>query len=248
MPSITKAWQWAVDTCNAANTGYSQSYRNGQTVSGITYYDCSSFINFAINAGDFLTPSYAPNNNAFTTSTMGAELIRLGFTRITDGSLKVGDIGVSNNSSMQHTEMVYAVNSAGTSAQWMGAHTSSYALADQVSITSAWSALWFDNLYRYSGEDTGLTYTLTVRNGSTTRTTGTEGQTATLTANNYSGYKFWRWSVTSGDITIANRYSSTTTATFKSSDATVYAEFRKVSAMSPVLWSIYPFIKNIDFV
>ena len=36
MPSITDAWKWAADTCNAPNVGYSQAYRNQQTVNGIT--------------------------------------------------------------------------------------------------------------------------------------------------------------------------------------------------------------------
>lgn len=149
MPSITEAWQWAVNTCNAPNVGYSQTYRNQQMVNGITYYDCSSFINYALLAGGFSTPSYAPSNNAFTTWSEPTVLSNLGFNRVTDGTLKVGDIGVSNNSSMQHTEMVYAVDSSGTKGQWMGAHTNAYALANQVSITTYWSANWFDQLWRY---------------------------------------------------------------------------------------------------
>lgn len=149
MPDIQKAYDWAVQKCNDANIGYSQAYRNQQTVNGITYYDCSSFINYALLAGGFVTTSYAPNHNAFTTASEGNVLLNLGFTRVTDGSLKPGDIGVSNNASMQHTEMVYAVSEDGQTAQWMGAHTDAYALADQVSITDAWVGLWFDALYRY---------------------------------------------------------------------------------------------------
>ena len=44
MPNINQAYSWAVNTCNAPNVGYSQAYRNQQTIGGITYYDCSSFI------------------------------------------------------------------------------------------------------------------------------------------------------------------------------------------------------------
>lgn len=149
MPDIQAAYDWAVEKCNEANIGYSQAYRNQRTVNGITYYDCSSFINYALLAGGFITTSYAPNHNAFTTATEGSVLLQLGFEIVTDGSLKVGDIGVSNNSSMQHTEMIYAVSEDGTTAQWMGAHTSEYALADQVSITDSWVGNWFDTLYRY---------------------------------------------------------------------------------------------------
>lgn len=42
MPSIQQAYNWAVETCANENVGYSQEYRNQQTVKGITYYDCSS--------------------------------------------------------------------------------------------------------------------------------------------------------------------------------------------------------------
>lgn len=155
MPSIQDAWQWAVNTCNASNVGYSQAYRNQQTVNGITYYDCSSFINYALLAGGFSTPSYAPDHNAFTTYSEPTVLSNLGFHRVTDGTLKAGDIGVSNNSRQQHTEMIYAVNNSGTAAQWMGAHSPNYALDRQVSIGTYWSANWFDTLWRYENGATG---------------------------------------------------------------------------------------------
>ena len=76
MPDINKAYTWAIQTCNAPNIGYSQTYRNQQTVGGVTYYDCSSFINYALLAGGFETPSYAPNSNAFTTYSEPDELLR----------------------------------------------------------------------------------------------------------------------------------------------------------------------------
>ena len=148
MPSITEAWKWAVNTCNAPNVGYSESYRNQQTVNGITYYDCSSFINYALLAGGFSTPGYAPDHNAFTTWSESTVLSNLGFKRVTDGTLKAGDIGVSNNSTMKHTEMVYTVD--GNKGQWMGAHTDVYAFPNQVSITDYWSTNWFDELWRYN--------------------------------------------------------------------------------------------------
>lgn len=155
MPSIQDAYNWAVKTCNAPNIGYSQAYRNQQTVNGITYYDCSSFINYALLAGGFSTPGYAPTANAFTTASEGSVLLSLGFTPVTDGSLKPGDIGVSDNARQQHTEMVYQVAADGKTALWMGAHTDSYPLDRQVSIGTGWSALWFDNLYRYGGGASG---------------------------------------------------------------------------------------------
>lgn len=132
MPSINGAYTWAVNCCNLPKVGYSQAYRNQQTVSGITYYDCSSFINYALLAGGWSTPGYAPNSNAFTTYDMEGVLQQLGFTRVTDSIIKPGDIGVSDT----HTEMCYK---GGTGkAVFMGAHgRNGIALVNQVSIGSS---------------------------------------------------------------------------------------------------------------
>jgi hypothetical protein len=132
MPDINKAYSWAVATCNAPNVGYSQSYRNAQTVGGITYYDCSSFINYALLAGGFETPSYAPKHNAFTTYSEPSELLRLGFREVdAGGEYLAGDIGLSNG----HTEMCYRGGSG--KGVFMGAHTDNAPLANQVSIGSS---------------------------------------------------------------------------------------------------------------
>ena len=132
MPDINRAYSWAIQTCNAPNVGYSQSYRNQQTVGGITYYDCSSFINYALLAGGFETPSYAPNNNAFTTYSEASELLRLGFTEVdASGEYLAGDIGLSSG----HTEMCYRGGSG--KGIFMGAHTDNAPLANQVSIGSS---------------------------------------------------------------------------------------------------------------
>lgn len=132
MPSINGAYTWAVNCCNLPKVGYSQAYRNQQTVNGITYYDCSSFINYALLAGGWSTPGYAPNSNAFTTYDMEGVLQQLGFTRVTDSIIKPGDIGVSDT----HTEMCYK---GGTGkAVFMGAHgRNGIALVNQVSIGSS---------------------------------------------------------------------------------------------------------------
>lgn len=132
MPDINKAYSWAIQTCNAQNVGYSQSYRNQQTINGITYYDCSSFINYSLLAGGFTTPAYAPLHNAFTTYTQASELLRLGFTEVNaSGEILPGDIGLSSG----HTEMCYK---GGTGkAVFMGAHTDNAPLANQVSIGSS---------------------------------------------------------------------------------------------------------------
>lgn len=132
MSSINGAYTWAVNCCNLPKVGYSQAYRNQQTVNGITYYDCSSFINYALLAGGWSTPGYAPNSNAFTTYDMEGVLQQLGFTRVTDSIIKPGDIGVSDT----HTEMCYK---GGTGkAVFMGAHgRNGIALVNQVSIGSS---------------------------------------------------------------------------------------------------------------
>ena len=154
MPDINKAYTWAIQTCNASKIGYSQSYRNQQTIGGVTYYDCSSFINYALLAGGFTTPSYAPRYNAFTTYTMPDELTRLGFTEVdASGEILAGDIGLSNT----HTEMCY---SGGVGeAVFMGAHTANAPLANQVSIgSSSGDASYkrsFPRLFRYGSGASG---------------------------------------------------------------------------------------------
>ena len=133
MPDINAAYTWAVNCCNLPNVGYSNIYRNKQTVNGITYYDCSSYINYALLAGGWSTPDYAPQNNAFTTYTMYDVLPQLGFVQVPGTDLKPGDIGLSQT----HTEMCYKGGVSGVSAVFMGAHTDNAPLANQVCIGSS---------------------------------------------------------------------------------------------------------------
>lgn len=156
MPNIDIAYTWAIQTCNAPDIGYSQNYRNQQTVNGITYYDCSSFINYALLAGGFETPSYAPNNNAFTTYTEPDVLLSLGFTEVdADGQYLPGDIGVSSG----HTEMCYEGGDG--QGVFMGAHTSNATVENQVSIGSSSGDTTyqrsFQRLFRY-GEGGATNY------------------------------------------------------------------------------------------
>lgn len=150
MPDINRAYSWMIETCNAPRVGYSQAYRNQQTVGGITYYDCSSSINYALLAGGFETPLYAPTRNAFTTVSMGAELIRLGFVEVpASGIILPGDIGWKHG----HTEMCYEGGTG--SGIFMGAHTDNAPLADQVSIAFGIQARW-SKIYRYGDGGAGL--------------------------------------------------------------------------------------------
>lgn len=142
MPNINAFFQWAVQKCNEPNVGYSQAYRNQQTVNGITYYDCSSFVNYALLAGGWTTPNYAPNNNAFTTYTQSDVLKSLGWKEVSaTGEYKPGDIGLSD----VHTEICYKGGQG--SGTFMGAHTDEYPLAEQVSISTFTES--YPQLFRY---------------------------------------------------------------------------------------------------
>lgn len=150
MPSINQPYQWSINTCEADNVGYSQSYRNQQTVGGITYYDCSSFIWYALKAGGFDVESayYTAtgeqySGNAIWTAVEEAWLQALGFEQKSiTGEWLAGDILWRSG----HTEMVYS-GGAGEGVT-MGAHSAKRELADQVSINSStssassWTHIW----------------------------------------------------------------------------------------------------------
>jgi len=134
MPSISLAYIWAIAKCNDPDVGYSQTYRNQQTVSGITYYDCSSFVWYALKAGGYpMEQAYSAvveqySGNAFVTGNMDAVLTYLGFTRYNPRTTPWANGDIMWKST--HTEMVYDA----TNYICMGAHNSSVPLADQVSI------------------------------------------------------------------------------------------------------------------
>lgn len=154
MPNINQSYQWAINTCNTPNVGYSQPYRNQKTVNGITYYDCSSFIWYALQAGGFdvetayrIATGQVYSGNAITTASERAWLLALGFTeQPISGEWKAGDILWRSG----HTEMVYSggIGSGVT----MGAHSANYPLDRQVSINSSTSsASSWTSLWRYGG-------------------------------------------------------------------------------------------------
>lgn len=142
MPSLLTAYNWAIQTCNQPNVGYSQDYREGQVVNGITYYDCSSFISAALTAGGFYE-----TNPWFDTSVEPDYLKQAGFTEYpTSVAWQPGDIVWRQG----HTEMVYQ------GYRTMGAHSANLPLDDQVSIeTTETDPSTFTYLYRYPG---GLGY------------------------------------------------------------------------------------------
>lgn len=154
MPSIDKAYQWAVQVCQSHNARYVYG-ADGQVVNGHPEYDCSSFVSAALRAGGF-------NCSRMTTSTMPTLLPRMGFKRVTDGSVKPGDIGLNAGS---HTEMAYSSGS-NRMAIWMGAHNSGNPREYGVSIGTLSHGQYnrqgrrsFTEIWRYgngaSGEDPG---------------------------------------------------------------------------------------------
>lgn len=140
MPDINGAYNWAIATCNDPNVGYWMDHRYQETINGITYYDCSSFIWYAlVQGGLFALPS-----PAFTTVDMHSVLLAAGFNIIVPDASTLsmaGDIlwydhggGVNG-----HTEMVFAGGVG--QARTMGAHgRNGIPLQDQVSINSGYTA------------------------------------------------------------------------------------------------------------
>lgn len=143
MPDLNTAYTWAVNTCNAPNVGYSQSNRNQRTVNGITYYDCSSFIWYALIAGGWDPAAAYGSSWPFVTSDMASVLQQLGWQQVPiGGEWLAGDIVIRSG----HTEMVYEGGTA--RGRTMGAHNANEPLADQVSIRS-WYATSSDYTYIY---------------------------------------------------------------------------------------------------
>ena len=148
MPDLTLAYNWAVRKCNSPTVGYSQTYREGQFHNGIEYYDCSSFIFYALKAGGF-SVSTVFGATAWTTDVMCSYLPKLNFKEIpVSSNWQAGDILWRSG----HTEFVYSGR------RTMGAHTNTVPLADQVSINQGDSSpSGWERLFRYSGgEVTGV--------------------------------------------------------------------------------------------
>ena len=155
--SLNDAYNWAIQKCNDDTNLYSQEYREEQTVGGYTYYDCSSFIWYALKyAGFDVVSAHGGQNWAFTTSDMESALLALGFTEVPiNGQWLAGDIVWRSG----HCEFVYSGgNGQGIT---MGAHSSTYSVPNQISInTSPSQASSYTKLYRYGTR--GLGYSMYV--------------------------------------------------------------------------------------
>lgn len=162
MPDINRAYTWAVQTCAAPNVGYSTGYRNQQTVDGVTYYDCSSFVWYALKAGGFENLGSYP----FYTSNMLSVLPAAGFRQVPiTGKWLAGDIlhryagQFPDPLDSGHTEMVYQSGESNGQGRAMGAHwyvSANYpTLQDTVSIDNYIATYqMYTSLWRYgSGAD-----------------------------------------------------------------------------------------------
>lgn len=165
--NINKAYQWTINTCNAPDVGYSQPNRAQVRVNGITYYDCSSLMWFALKAGGWdVASAYTGPAVCFRTWEMANVCRQLGFNILDARTTiwKPGDILVDDWRAIgyQHTEMVYEgpPNNEVSYGKTMGAHSDvdSYGnplpLADQVSINDYYttpSSWWnqFNHLIRW---------------------------------------------------------------------------------------------------
>lgn len=146
--SVDKIYQFGVNTCNNAKVGYSQAYRNNKTVNGITYYDCSSFVYYALCSAGFNLDSTAWS---FTTYNMQDILKNLGFTEYDakDVTWKKSDIVWSQ----EHAEIVHHGTTNKGEGYTMGAHgATNRTLENQVSINTFVSNYTkYPKLYRYEG-------------------------------------------------------------------------------------------------
>lgn len=157
MPNINASYQWVIQKCNDPNVRYSMDVnkRNGVIIDGLQYYDCSSLMFWALDAGGFPVVSIY-GNSAFTTYDMGPVLLQLGFVTVSrTGQLLPADIGVHHRGSAGgHTEMCYRGGSG--QGYFMGAHGSSLAPANQVSINDYnTQGTYWDEIYRYGGGASG---------------------------------------------------------------------------------------------
>lgn len=150
MPSIQDLYDWAIQKCNEPNIGYSLTYRNQQTVGGITYYDCSSFVWYALIAGGFDPATVYGSTYPFVTADMEGTLLALGYHRY-DATLypwNNGDIMWVSG----HCEIVYDAGNYYT----MGAHDADRPLADQVSIAYVDNRNYFTYGYHYTERNVDL--------------------------------------------------------------------------------------------
>ena len=158
--SIQGMYDWSVRECSRTDVAYSQTYRNQQTVNGITYYDCSSFVFFAmwlgggldVGALGFSTDINKYHNgqaNAWVVTSMVnvylPQVSGFEFYDAANTSWQAGDILAKTNVERErrHTEICYLPPT-----RTMGAHNP----ANGVSINSYETGYnYYNILIRYTG-------------------------------------------------------------------------------------------------
>lgn len=200
MADLNLAYQTCIEICNDPNVRYSQTYREGQTIPGTNTigYDCSSLISYCLYVGGFLE-----TNPWFTTRTMETYLLNAGFTKAdASNPWLAGDILWRSG----HTEMVYQPTEGG--GYTMGAHSSTYAPDDQVSInTNPTSNTSWTYLYRYGSGGASVStnpYVIAAICGnwwqeSTLNPGLWEGRSAGTWTDLLKGYGLGQWTNTGGD-------------------------------------------------
>lgn len=151
---LVGAMQWAVSMCNNPNVGYNQSYRNFQTVDGLTYFDCSSFTFFALWLGGGLDVGafgYSTNLSDYQNGRANAWVVTSMISALRGDGWWDMPVSTDNWEPMDilaktrtHTEFVYSKSPL----QIMGARNRSLPFADQVAIHPGYSG-YFDVLLRY---------------------------------------------------------------------------------------------------
>ena len=162
---LQAAYNWIEAQCNNVNVRYSQSYRNMQTVDGLTYFDCSSLMFFGLWLGggfdialygfsttltDYTNPTPGHYANAWVVQTMEPILVSAGWQDVrTDlpSDWLPGDILIkyAGGGYSWHTEMVY---SGEPNLMQMGARNSHITPAtDQVAIHTLYTG-YYDRILR----------------------------------------------------------------------------------------------------
>lgn len=149
--------QWAVDMAARSDVGYSQTYRKYQTVSGITYFDCSSFVYFAMWLGggldvgalgfDTNLANYQNGSAYCPALSRDIQIFQtIGCVQVnTDPQYwQPGDFLVKTRT---HIEMCYSLSPL----QQVGARNDSLPLADQVAVHSAYAG-YYDQVWRFPGD------------------------------------------------------------------------------------------------
>lgn len=150
---------WAETWCNAANVGYSQTYRTMQTYNGVTYFDCSSFTFFAMWLGGGLDvgalgystdlskyQSIPRTANAWSVNGMVNKLRQLNWVQVGSNTADwlPGDILVKTSA---HCEILYSTGPL-KSAGAHGTGGGTVPLADQVSIRTILDPSYYDQIWR----------------------------------------------------------------------------------------------------